>query len=96
MQEDLPPDMQSLGLSTRALFCHDEAGSICASRVAPGQGSQSRPCHREPYPLHAREFYATTKQPAKAETTLRQALALNPDLVEFSKQDPDMMALLGE
>jgi hypothetical protein len=27
---------------------------------------------------------------------LRQALALNPDLAEFFKQDPDITSLLGE
>ena len=41
-------------------------------------------------------FYAMTKQETSAQETLRQALALNPDLVECSKQDPVMTALLGE
>jgi len=40
-------------------------------------------------------FYATTNQIAKAQEVLQQALALNPALTEFSKQDPDL-ASLGE
>lgn len=41
-------------------------------------------------------FYAATNQRASAQAALRQALALNPDLAEFFKQDPDITSLLGE
>lgn len=41
-------------------------------------------------------FYATTNQSEKAPAVLRQALLLNPDLTEWSKQDPDLASLHEE
>jgi Protein of unknown function (DUF1706) len=41
-------------------------------------------------------FCATTNQVAKAQELLQQALALNPALTEFSKQDPDLASLREE
>lgn len=38
-------------------------------------------------------FYATTNQVEKAPEVLRQALDLNPNLIEFSKHDPDLASL---
>jgi hypothetical protein len=39
--------------------------------------------------------YAMGSQPERAIAHLRQALALNPDLTEWSKKDPDLMPLHG-
>jgi Protein of unknown function (DUF1706) len=97
MQEDLPSDMQSIGLYTLALFSamtKQEASAKVALHQAKALNPDPAIESLILYTLAS--FYTTTNQKAKAETTLRQALALNPDLVEFSKQDPDMMALLGE
>ncbi|TMD64100.1 MAG: ClbS/DfsB family four-helix bundle protein [Chloroflexi bacterium] len=41
-------------------------------------------------------FYATTNQVAIAREVLPQALALNPALTEYSKQDPDLASLRAE
>jgi DinB superfamily len=41
-------------------------------------------------------FYATTNQAQKAKPILQQALLLNPNLTEWSKQDPDLASLRGE
>ncbi len=41
-------------------------------------------------------FYATTNQPVKALVVLPEALRLNPELVEWSRQDPDLESLRND
>jgi hypothetical protein len=52
--------------------------------VARGTALYNLACH-----------YALTGQPALALARLREAMPLNPDLVEWSRQDEDLVSLHG-
>lgn len=97
MQPEVPPDIQSIGLYTLALFyatTKQEASAQEALRQATAH--KPDPAIESIILYTLTSCYVTTNQKARAEVTLRQALALNPDLAAFSRQDANMRALLGE